>query len=59
MTDSRDDQPLDDFSPEDHTGPRDQVDFEHLKPADGHPLSIEQEKEDAFLDVEKLKNIPG
>lgn len=39
MTDSRDDQP----SQDDHTGPRDQVDFEQLKPGEDHPLSLEQE----------------
>lgn len=47
MTDSRDDQPLDDSSPEDHTGPRDQVDFEQLKPSADHPLSIEEDAESA------------
>ncbi len=33
MTDSRDDQPQ-----QDHTGPRDQMGFDELKPADDHPL---------------------
>ena len=45
--------------PQDHTGPRDQVDFERLKPAEDHPLSagpetgteeFPAEKEQSFLD---------
>ncbi len=40
MTDSRDDQPQ-----QDHTGPRDQMGFDELKPADDHPLQAGQEGE--------------
>jgi len=53
VTDSRDD------IPQDHTGPRDQVDFDQLTPGKDHPLSIgpetetdesTEENEQGFLD---------
>ena len=40
MTDHRDDN-----TPEDHTGPRDQMGFEELQPGSDHPLNLEQAEE--------------
>jgi len=40
VTDHRDDN-----TPEDHTGPRDQMGFEELQPGSDHPLNLEQAEE--------------
>ena len=45
MTDPRDDQPQKDSTPQDYTGPRDQVDFDKLQPAEDHSLNATPDPE--------------
>ncbi len=48
MTDSRDDEPQ-----QDHTGPRDQMGFDELEPAEDHPLVAGQESEEEEVPAEQ------